>query len=167
MEKYIIIRDQVLLMSKVAATLEVGAALESENGCTSEYGKLLKELAADIYDCLLSDLDSYRESIQAPEKEKNIPPENKELPAFSQTLPVCGITLHPLDVDNFDGEENVQLFMHKYPESMPEYYGQYLVLDKNNSYHVAYFSNIGEFTDPSNDYQPYPKDFIIGWLAIY
>ena len=166
MEKYIVTRDQILLMSRVAATLEVGAALETEMGRTSGYGKLLKELAADIYDCILFDLDPCQENIQAPEEEKNIPPENKELPEFSQTLPICEIELHPLDMDNYDTEA-LQLFMHRYPNSRPELQGEYLILDRNKNYHIAYLGPEHEFVDSENDYLPYPKDFVKGWLAIY
>ena len=153
-------------MARIAATLEVGATLETEAGRTSEYGKLLKELAADIYDCILFNLETHQEDTQAPEEEKNIPPENKKRPAFSQTLPVCEIELHPLDMDNYDAEA-LQLFMHRYPESKPERQGEYLILDRNENYHIAYLGPEHEFVDSENDYLPYPKDFVKGWLAIY
>ena len=163
MEKYIITKDEILLITRVAATLEIAAALETEKDHSSKYCAILKDLAADLYDIVYQE----QEKIQDPKKEKNILPENKKSCASNSVFPICGIMLHPFDIDDFDGEEDIQLFMHKYPESTPEYYGQYLILDKNNNYHVAYFSNIGEFADPNNDYQPYPKDFIVGWLAIY
>lgn len=168
MEKYIITRDEILLMARVAATLEVGAALETEKGRTSEYGELLKDLAADIYDCILFGLESYQEKIQGPEKEKNILPEEKELPDWSKSLPICEIMLHSLDASKYDSE-NLKIFMHKYPESKPEKcpgYKEYLILDRNEEYHIAYLDMNNNFVDPENDYLPYSKDFIKGWLSI-
>ena len=126
MEKYIITKDVILLMARVAATLEVGAALETpEKYHTSQYGELLKDLAADIYDCILLNLEPY--------------------------------------------QENNEVFMHKYPESKPERllgYKEYLILDRNEEYHIAYLDMNNNFVDPENDYLPYPKDFIKGWLSI-
>ena len=168
MEKYIITRDEVLLMARVAATLEVAAALEREKGRTSGYGELLRDLAADIYDYMLFDLELYQEKIQGPDKEKIIPPEEKEMPDWSKSLPICEIMLHSLDASKYDSE-SLKIFMHKYPESKPEKcpgYKEYLILDRNEEYHIAYLDMNNNFVDPENDYLPYPKDFIKGWLSI-
>ena len=168
MEKYIITRDEVLLMARVAATLEVAAALEREKGRTSGYGELLKDLAADIYDCMLFNLDPCQGKIQASDSEKIISPEEKELPDWSKSLPICEIMLHSLDASKYDSE-SLKIFMHKYPESKPEKcpgYKEYLILDRNEEYHIAYLDMNNNFIDPENDYLPYPKDFIKGWLSI-
>lgn len=168
MEKYIITRDDILLMARVAATLEVGAALEKEKGCTSGYGELLRDLAIEINDCMLFNLELYQEKIQASEEEKNISPEEKELPEWSKSLPICEIMLHSLDASKYDSE-SLKIFMHKYPESKPERlpgYKKYLILDRNEEYHIACLDMNSYFVDPENDYLPYPKDFIKGWLSI-
>jgi hypothetical protein len=169
MEKYIITKDVILLMARVAATLEVGAALETpEKYHTSQYGELLKDLAADIYDCMLFSLEPYQENNEAPNKEKIIEPEKKELPDWSKSLPICEIMLHSLDASKYDSE-SLKVFMHKYPESKPERlpgYKEYLILDRNEEYHIAYLDMNNCFVDPENDYLPYPKDFIKGWLSI-
>ncbi len=168
MEKYIITRDGVLLMARVAATLEVGAALETEKGRTSGYGELLKDLAADIYDYVLFNLKPYQENNEVPKEEKNISPKQKELPEWSKSLPICEIMLHSLDASKYDSE-SLKVFMHKYPESKPEKcpgYKEYLILDRNEEYHIAYLDMNNNFVDPENDYLPYPKDFIKGWLPI-
>lgn len=150
----------ILTVSEVLAVLKT---LRVEDG--GEKGKYLEEIACrleEVYNDLL------REKTQETTRTCYQPSEKPDW--TSGNMPVCELTLHPLDVEDFGGEEEIHLYMHRYPEAEPEYNGEYLALDKNNNYHIAYFNTANtckRFLDPYNDYEPFPENLITGWLAIY